>query len=450
VTHAAGSATDPAVAATGFLFGGLPVGWQALFTVALVVVVTLLLWSVVLYIRAERWMAADARRAGEELRPGCDDFLWVFIVPALNEAVTIRDSISRLLNVDVARRQIIVVDDGSDDATPEVLAAINHPDLRVIRRDPPHARQGKAAALNHAYATLELGGHDRGRVILVVVDADGRLAPDAPRYVSRHFADPAVGGVQAVVRIYNRHRVLTWFQDLEFGVYGHLFQAGRNFVGTAGMGGNGQFNRLSALDDIVEDAGPWRHRLTEDQDLGLRLTARGWKGRQDLRATVDQQGLSKLRPLLRQRTRWSQGTLQSLALTEQIYRAPFPFLVRAEVLLNLWMPILQGMVGIPLAVAVVLAVTGVARVWGDGPTWYLVVMYVLMFGSTMLGCVAAMRDHGGRLVGFVVAHGYAFYTWLLWPVLARALARQLSKRRDWAKTSREPISGRLGRSGGPS
>ena len=54
-------------------------------------------------------------------------------------------------------------------------------------------------------------------------------------------------------------------------VDGNLFQAGRNDWGTAGMGGNGQFNRLQALDDVADAVGPWRDRLTEDQDLGLRL-----------------------------------------------------------------------------------------------------------------------------------------------------------------------------------
>ena len=34
---------------------------------------------------------------------------------------------------------------------------------------------------------------------------------------------------------------------------------------------------------------------------GLRLLTEGWKGHQDLRATVDQQGLPHLRPLVRQR-----------------------------------------------------------------------------------------------------------------------------------------------------
>ena len=80
------------------------------------------------------------------------------------------------------------------------------------------------------------------------------------------------------------------------------------------MGGNGQFNRLSALDAIATGPGPWRNRLTEDQDLGLRLLTAGWRSHQEVRAVVEQQGVPRLRPLLRQRTRWSQGNLQAFDL----------------------------------------------------------------------------------------------------------------------------------------
>ena len=43
-----------------------------------------------------------------------------FSCPALNEQVTIRDSVNRLLALDVAHRRIVVIDDGSDDATPQI------------------------------------------------------------------------------------------------------------------------------------------------------------------------------------------------------------------------------------------------------------------------------------------------------------------------------------------
>jgi cellulose synthase/poly-beta-1,6-N-acetylglucosamine synthase-like glycosyltransferase len=279
-------------------------------------------------------------------------------------------------------------------------------------------------------------------VITVVVDADGRLHRDAPRYAAAHFRDPAVGGLQALVRIYNRHRLLTWLQDLEFSVYGHLFQAGRDDWGTAGMGGNGQFNRLSALDDLADAVGPWRDRLTEDQDLGLRLILCGWKGRQELRATVDQQGPPHLRPLLRQRTRWSQGNLQAMRLIPRVAHADVPRIARVELLVYLLMPVWQGIVGVALLSAIGLAIAGVAPFWADGPTWQLALFYVLAFGGTILGCVAARRGRGplGYVVGFLVGHVYALYTWLIWPVLARSLTRQVTRNQHWTRTDRVPVS----------
>lgn len=419
------------------LFEGLPAGWQALLTLSLVVVVVLFLWSGLLFVRARH----AALHPPPVPAAGADGFTWVFLVPALNEEMTIRDSVQRLLGLDLARRVVLVIDDGSDDRTAEALAAISHPNLFVLRREAPLSREGKAAALNQAYRCLS-GVRDRERTIVVVVDADGRLHPDGPSYAAAHFENPAVGGVQSQVRIYNRQHLLTWLQDVEFGVYGRLFQAGRDFWGTAGMGGNGQFNRLTALDDLVEGDGPWRDRLTEDQDLGLRLVARGWEGRQDLRATVDQQGVSRLRPLLRQRTRWSQGNLQAIGLAGEVWRSPFLLGARLEQLAYLLMPFWQGLVGLGVVAALLLSLTGTAPLWGDGPTWQLAIVYMLAFGGTILGCVASRSPAGPRgwLTGLLIAHIYVPYTWFLWPVLLRSTARQLTQRGEWSKTEREPVA----------
>jgi cellulose synthase/poly-beta-1,6-N-acetylglucosamine synthase-like glycosyltransferase len=431
------------VGALEWPFEGLPLGWELLFTVALVVIVSMFAWTAGLFVRALVWK----RREPVPVLGGYG-FIWVFLVPALNEEVTIRDSVERLLEVPVAQKRILVIDDGSDDRTPEILGSIRHPDLFVLRRDPPTAQQGKAAALNNAYRALELlrGDVDRGRVIVCIVDADGRLDPEAPRWVAAHFADPGVGGVQSLVRIYNRGRLLTWLQDVEFGVYGYLFQAGRNDWGTAGMGGNGQFNRLSALDDVSEDGGPWRDRLTEDQDLGLRLIEEGWEGRQELRASVSQQGVSNPRALFRQRTRWSQGNLQAIGLTGSMLRAPIGLIPRVELLAYLLMPFWQGIVGVGLVAAIYLALTGVAPLWGGGPTWQLAFFWMLGFGGTILGCIAARTSEGlrGWVTGFLLGHVYSIYTWMIWPVLIRSTLRLLGARGSWAKTEREPLDAAAG------
>jgi 1,2-diacylglycerol 3-beta-glucosyltransferase len=422
-------------------FEGLAAGWAVLFTIGFVVICGMFVWTVVLFVRARRAIA----RPPDAPEDGADAFEWVFLVPALDEEVTIRDSVSRLMAIPVAHRHLVVIDDGSTDRTPAILAELSHPELHVLRRKPPNARQGKAAALNHAYRKLgeTLGpGIDRDRVIVVVVDADGRLDPDAPRFAAAQFADRRVGGVQSQVRIYNRHTLLTWFQDVEFAVYGRLYQMGRSGWGTAGMGGNGQFNRLSSLDAVADHQGPWRDRLTEDQDLGLRLVGAGWLGRHEDRSVVDQQGLSDLRRLLRQRTRWAQGNLQALGLTGVVRRAPLTFVARLELLAYLLMPLWQSIVGVCLVAAIVLAATGTAGFWDTGPWWQLVFFYVLGFGGVVLGCIArgAGKGAGGAAAGFLIAHPYAVYSWLIWPVLVRAGFRQLTERRQWAKTEREPVT----------
>lgn len=419
---------------------GLPAGWAILFGLAMVQILAMLVWTTILFVRGQR-----VRRQAPAVRLGAADaFRWIFIVPALNEEVTIRDSVVRLLAIELRRRTVVVVDDGSEDRTAELLRELTDPDLHVLRREPPHARAGKAAALNSAYRTLDslIGDTDRDDTIIAIVDADGRLDPTAPRYAASHFADPSVGGVQSLVRIYNRHRPLTWFQDVEFSVYGNLYQAGRNAWGTAGMGGNGQFNRLSALDDIADHLGPWRDRLTEDQDLGLRLVAAGWRCHQELRAVVDQQGLPKLRPLMRQRTRWAQGNLQALGLTEAVRRAPVDRMARVDLVAHLLMPVWQGFIGLVLLVALGLAATGTVPFWDGGPWWELAVFYVFGFGGIMLGCIAGRAASGARgwVAGILIAQVYAFYCWLLWPVLVRATVRQLTERRSWSKTEREPLT----------
>jgi 1,2-diacylglycerol 3-beta-glucosyltransferase len=417
-------------------FEGIPLAAQLLLTVAFIVIVAMCFWTTALFVRAQRAIAG-APAAGAQAD---DAWTWVFLVAALNEEITIGDSVERLLALDLADRKIIVIDDGSDDATPQILAGFSDPDLYVLRRDLPDARKGKAQALNAAYHCIGQGlpDADRERVIVVVVDADGRIAPTAPRFAAAHFEDPEVGGVQALVRIYNRTGFLTRMQDVEFSVYASVYQAGRNHAGTAGMGGNGQFNRLSALDAIVEGDGPWRHRLTEDQDLGLRLLAAGWKSRQEMRAVVEQQGVPRLRPLLRQRTRWAQGNLQALDLLGATWRSPFPRPARIEEVLYLMMPLWQTVIGAALVAAIALAGLGFAPIVPAADV--LPEIYVLAFANSVLGCLATRHAAGrGWLRAVVVAHVYALYSWLLFPVLVRALVRQMGTRREWARTDRVPL-----------
>jgi len=426
-------------------FEGLPTWAHWLFFVVFVIILVVWIWTLVLFVASRRALRRAPPDGGS-----ADELLWVFLVPALNEEVTIADSVDRLLAVEATNRAILVIDDGSTDGTGAVLAGIDHADLAVLQRVPPDARKGKAAALNAAWRHLDSvlssgrwARWPRERVVVVVVDADGRLDPSTPSLVAGRFANPRVGGVQVLVRIYNRSRLLTWFQDVEFSVYGYLYQLGRTPAGIAGMGGNGQCNRLAALDSIAdpETGGPWRDRLTEDQDLGLRLIEAGWLCEQESRASVNQQGLPGLRRLFRQRTRWAQGNLQAMAHLGTMWRLDRPWYVRFDLVAYLLLPAIHAVVGVAFVASIVLAITGVANFWGDNDWWVLIFFFLLGYGGVMMGCIArgASRGAFGIVRGILLAPIYAAYTWLLWPVLARAAARQLTHRSDWAKTAREPV-----------
>jgi len=97
-------------------------------------------------------------------------------------------------------------------------------------------------------------------------------------------------------------------QDLEFTGFSWFVQQARDRFGSVGLGGNGQFARMSAL--LALDSAPWTGCLTEDLDLGLRLVKAGWRVRFCAAASVAQQGVTAIRPLVRQRARWIQGHYQ--------------------------------------------------------------------------------------------------------------------------------------------
>ncbi|HEX5287755.1 MAG TPA: glycosyltransferase [Streptosporangiaceae bacterium] len=87
--------------------------------------------------------------------------------------------------------------------------------------------------------------------------------------------------------------------------------------GTVSLGGNGQFTRLAAL--LEMGPAPWRAQRTEDLDLSLALAAKGWRLTSAPDAHVSQQGVTSLRALVDQRTRWYQGHMQAVRWLRELW-----------------------------------------------------------------------------------------------------------------------------------
>lgn len=269
------------------------------------------LYYVVLFVFSLRVLARRVPPPGP--RPGM-----ALILPAHNEEAVIRDTLESLVRLEYDRYAVIVVNDGSTDATGDHARSYEATGrVLVVDRPAEVSGQGKGAVLNEGLRVLGRMLKEQHRlvagfgddVVVGVVDADGLLEPDALEEVARLFADPQVGGVQMGVIIGNaREGLIERCQDLEFVGFSHLAQAARDRIGSVGLGGNGQFTRLAALRSLGRP--PWTDCLTEDLDLGLNLTRLGWQIRFCRTTSVTQQGVRTIRAWLRQRTRWAQGHYQ--------------------------------------------------------------------------------------------------------------------------------------------
>jgi cellulose synthase/poly-beta-1,6-N-acetylglucosamine synthase-like glycosyltransferase len=221
------------------------------------------------------------------------------VVPAYNEEKGNVAAVQSLASSDYPLHEVIVVDDGSTDATADKVAALHLPSVRLIRQ--PNA--GKPAALN---AGIRAARHD----ILVLVDGDTVFERDALRALVAPFTDRMVGAVSGNPKVGNRRRLLGRWQHIEYVIGANLdrrFHDVFHCMPTV-PGAIGAFRR-TALTDV---GGVPDDTLAEDTDLTMALCRSPWRVVYAPNAIAWTEAPSGLRQLWRQRYRWSYGTMQAM------------------------------------------------------------------------------------------------------------------------------------------
>jgi len=222
------------------------------------------------------------------------------LIPAYNEESVIVYTINSVLESDYPRLEVIVVDDGSTDGTGELLDEQfgRNPAVRVIHQP----NRGKSAALSHALAEATSG-------IIVTIDADTSVEPDAVSKLVRHFVNPRVGAVAGNVKVGNRVSWLTRWQALEYVTSQNLEKRA--------------FDLLNCIPVVPGALSAWRAEainncggfsadtVAEDTDLTITIRRAGWKINYEEEAIGWTDAPETASALVRQRFRWTFGTLQA-------------------------------------------------------------------------------------------------------------------------------------------
>lgn len=246
----------------------------------------------------------DRFRRRKVAAPGEFEPTVAVLIPAYNEEKVIARTIRSVLNSDYKNIRVIVIDDGSKDRTFDVARESYPEELasgKLVVLTKPNA--GKAHALNFAIEQLE-------EEFYVGIDADTVIASDAVSKLMGHFIHKEIGAVAGNAKVGNRVNLWTRWQALEY-------ITSQNFERRA-------LDLFHVVTVVPGAIGAWRtpavkaaggypiNTVAEDADLTMNLLEHGYRIVYEDRALAFTEAPINANGLMRQRFRWSFGTLQAV------------------------------------------------------------------------------------------------------------------------------------------
>ncbi len=358
------------------------------------------------------------------------------LLPARHEEAVIQGTIQRVVDLDYPRElvQVLVVIEAGDTGTiakvEEKLTELRTLGVGHVRlltfSDPP---------INKPHG-LNIGLREARGDVITIFDAEDEPHLGILRVVDTVMQREGSPVVQCGVQLMNYAD--RWFSALNVLEYFFWFKSRMHYhaaVGMVPLGGNTVFMRR----ELLQRFGGWDQTcLTEDADIGIRLSAEGipvrvlyddeYVTREETPPTVGQ--------FVKQRTRWNQGFMQILAKGDwarlptwpqrllACYTLIFPLI---QALTLLYVPISVGLIffiKVPILVAMVSTLP----------------LYLLLaqFGIGLVGLYEFARVHRLRPSLFSplwLLCAYLPYQYLLGYAALRAVWRQLRRVNTWEKTA---------------
>jgi biofilm PGA synthesis N-glycosyltransferase PgaC len=232
------------------------------------------------------------------------------IVPAYNEEVTVASSIKSMLSLNYPDYEIIVVDDGSSDNTFNEASKYSENGVKVIHQK----NTGKPGAIN-------TGIKNASGEVVITVDADSKLHPDALTWIARRFiSNPRLGAVAGNVKIDKPTGLLKTLQSLEYTTSINLIRKSQSALHCV-MIVPGAIAALKTK--VLHEVGYFpSDTFAEDFDITMKILKAGYHVEYESRAIAFTQAPDSLEDFMKQRRRWYRGIPQVLSKYQEMYFNP--------------------------------------------------------------------------------------------------------------------------------
>jgi cellulose synthase/poly-beta-1,6-N-acetylglucosamine synthase-like glycosyltransferase len=358
------------------------------------------------------------------------------IVPVRHEEMVIGQTINAIAEIDYPKQLMeIVVVCRTDD--PETISEVWNAEMRL-------KENGKSAnvvlelfddnPINKPHS-LNVGLRKARGNVVVIFDAEDQPHKDIYNVVNTVMSREKVDVIQSGVQLMNFQS--SWFSALNVLEYFFWFKSVLHLFSGQGiipLGGNTVFFKKEWL----VKSGGWDEKcLTEDADIGIRLSIAGAKTRviYDEQHATREETPDTVESFVKQRTRWNQGFIQILLKGDWMKLPKLKQRLLAVYLLL--MPEFQALMFLMVPVSIFSALFLKLPVATTMFTFVPMLLLVLQLITFSVGLYEFTRDYKLRypiLMPFKLMITFWFYIFLLGISSMRAMARVLGGELNWEKT----------------
>jgi cellulose synthase/poly-beta-1,6-N-acetylglucosamine synthase-like glycosyltransferase len=389
-----------------------------------------------LYIMLYTWDQPEASKrakAPSRFLPPRTSF--TVLLPARHEEEVIQTTIERVVRAHypLSLLEVVVICSADDTGT---IAKAQQKIAQLRRQGVNNVRVAafRNKPINKPHG-LNVGLRCTHNEVVTIFDAEDDIHPDIFNVINTVLLEDPVAVVQGGVQLMNYES--KWYSVLNVLEYFFWFKSRLHYHARLGMtplGGNTVFFTRQ----VLERVNGWdEHDLTEDADIGIRISLLGERMRviYDDRYVTREETPPSLSQFIKQRTRWSQGFLQTL-LKGEWKRLP-KLEQRLLALYTLGFPAIQAVLGVyvlaSLFMMFTLKVPVPMAIALDLPFYLLAAHFTL----NVVGLYEFTDAHGLKptwKTPLVMALGYLPYQWVLAYASVRATVRQIRGINNWEKT----------------